>query len=155
LIAAIVTVAFGLLLSPVQAADPPPGLPPAQAAHALETSIRHHRPVAFDANVQVEALTKTRHHDRIMETTSVPLVYAPDQTKPEAVEYFRVVGYHLATLKVLPILPMNIVDTKPQHWAYRHPRVVVTTHEGVLRTENAGHVPAVLIRLSDRKRRWE
>jgi hypothetical protein len=134
------------------AAGLPPGLPPVQTAHALQVAIRHHRQVGFDANVQVEALMYTRKHEWLVETTSVPLVYLPDPARPDDVTYFRVVGYRLATLRVKPIPQADIVGTKPDHWAYRRPRVAVTTHRGVVRTRNAGHAPALIVRLSDGNR---
>lgn len=127
----------------------PAGLPPTQAAHALQVAIRHHRAVAFDANVEVEFLKRTRNRHLITEFTSVPLIYSAKPTNPREKDYFRVVGFRLKTVRVRLIPKSAIVGIKSQHWDTAHPHVSVLTHRGIVRTDNAGHVPAVRVRLGN------
>lgn len=129
----------------------PAGLLPGKAAHALQVAIRHHRTVAFDANVEIEFRRRTRNRHFIAEFTEVPLIYAPKAGKPRDREYFRVVGFKLRKLRVRPIPRESIIAIHRQRWDTAHPHVSVLTHRGIVRTDNAGHVPAVRVHLSNGK----
>lgn len=141
-----------LLCASAEASRLSPGLSPKQAAHAIQVAIRHHRPVAFNANVEVEFRKRTRGRHLIREFTSVPLIYAPKPGRPTDKEYFRVVGFKLKRLRVRPILRKSIVAIHRQRWDSAHPHVSVLTHKGVVSTDNVGHVPAVVVRLNNGRR---
>lgn len=140
-----------LLSASADAARLPSPLSPKQAAHAIQIAIRHHRAVAFDANVAVEFRRRTGSRHFIAEFTEVPLIYAPKAGKPRDREYFRVVGFTLRKLRVRPIPRESIVAIHRQRWDAAHPRVSVLTHRGIVRTDNAGHVPAVRVHLGNGK----
>ena len=138
-----------LLCASAEASRLPTGLSPKQAAHAIQVAIRHHRPVAFSANLEVEFRKRIRGRHLIREFTSVPLIYAPKPGMPTAKEYFRVVGFKLKGLRVRPIPRKSIVAIHRQRWDSAHPHVSVLTHRGVVSTDNVGHVPAVVVRLNN------
>ena len=143
-----------LLPSSASAAALLPGLPPEQAAHALQEAIRHHHPVRYDAELQVEALAENPKGEQIVRSTDVPLVYDPDPTVANDDEYFRLVGYNLAKVRVLAIPSRNVVGVKRKRLVPGHPGVVAVSHEGIVSTHNVGHVPAVVVRLGNGQR-WD
>lgn len=143
--------AWLLLTASADAIRMPSALSPKQAAHAIQVAVRHHRAVAFDANVEVEFRRRTGSRHFMAEFTDVPLIYTPKAGKPRDREYFRVVGFKLKTLRVRPIPRESIIAIHWQRWDTAHPHVSVVTHRGIVRTNNAGHVPAMRVHLSNGK----